>query len=763
MEALRRTLVLSSLALAAFPIAQAHGGARKSLSFKQPLPHAEFTTTPPRLSVQIHFNAEPRDIARIFIIEHLLTPGTLFYIRHDSYTDQNTGISHFYARQLVNGLEVADGDVNLNIRDGQVISYGSSFARSIHSPTSVGWSQDTYCSELPKGSDTFACDTSLNRIRTAASMYPTKHHSAQESYDPLAAAYFFALAAYPDTLPSDLHMDAAIATSTPCVEEVHSNCWSVSGLPGILEPVQARLVYVQTHVHGEAQLNLAWRLEVTMHDNQYEAYVSALDSSKIIAVADWVKDAPAPRGEDGSLTALQEKVFGQSVLSPEESFSQVALSSGGKGSPGGTYRVWKWGINDPSLGDRTLEESPYDKVSSPLGWHSLPAGNDPVNSHPGMKADTIVNYTTTVGNNVIAQANWAGKEPWKLNHRPNGGPDLIFDFPYGANPGDDGWQTREPRSYVNASVTQLFYLANMYHDLLYLYGFDEASGNFQQFNFGKGGGEGDGVILDAQDSSGFNNANFMTPPDGTNGRCRMYIWNTAKPFRDGGLDAGILIHELSHGLSTRLTGGPSAPSCLEDGQSGGMGEGWGDWIATTVRSTSTYSDYPIAAWAANTKRGIRHFPYAVNSTVNPEMYDYLQRMDWREVHAIGEVWAEILWVVSNKLIEKHGFADSLFPSADPQFYRTVIHGNGVKQLVPNKGNTLALQLVVNGMKLQPCNPTFAQARDAIIQADGVLTGGENKCLLWSAFASRGLGTDAKKLTSARSPSINGFKVPAECQ
>jgi hypothetical protein len=46
------------------------------------------------------------------------------------------------------------------------------------------------------------------------------------------------------------------------------------------------------------------------------------------------------------------------------------------------------------------------------------------------------------------------------------------------------------------------------------------------------------------------------------------------------------------------------------------------------------------------------------------------------------------------------------------------------------------------MKLQICRPSFFDARDAIIQADQVLTGGENFCLLWEGFASRGLGQDA---------------------
>jgi extracellular elastinolytic metalloproteinase len=109
----------------------------------------------------------------------------------------------------------------------------------------------------------------------------------------------------------------------------------------------------------------------------------------------------------------------------------------------------------------------------------------------------------------------------------------------------------------------------------YRYGFDEVAGNFQQYNFGRGGAENDAVITNAQDGSGFNNANFMTPPDGQNGRCRMYLWSTATPFRDGDLEAGIVIHELSHGLSTRMTGGPLNSGCLGWGESGGMGEGWG--------------------------------------------------------------------------------------------------------------------------------------------------------------------------------------------
>jgi extracellular elastinolytic metalloproteinase len=52
------------------------------------------------------------------------------------------------------------------------------------------------------------------------------------------------------------------------------------------------------------------------------------------------------------------------------------------------------------------------------------------------------------------------------------------------------------------------------------------------------------------------------------------------------------------------------------------------------------------------------------------------------------------------------------------------------------------RLVVNGMKLQKCRPDFMDARDAIIQADEILTGGENFCEIWKGFAAKGLGEDA---------------------
>jgi extracellular elastinolytic metalloproteinase len=78
-----------------------------------------------------------------------------------------------------------------------------------------------------------------------------------------------------------------------------------------------------------------------------------------------------------------------------------------------------------------------------------------------------------------------------------------------------------------------------FHDLTYRWGFDELAGNFQEANFGKGGKGNDAVIANAQDGSGTNNANFATPPDGQHGRMRMYVWDTATPYRDGDLEGAF--------------------------------------------------------------------------------------------------------------------------------------------------------------------------------------------------------------------------------
>ncbi|KAG2419991.1 extracellular elastinolytic metalloproteinase precursor [Aspergillus terreus] len=384
-----------------------------------------------------------------------------------------------------------------------------------------------------------------------------------------------------------------------------------------------------------------------------------------------------------------------------------------------TYQVYPWGLNDPTEGSRQILEDPWDSKASEFTWIG----------------DGKAKYKTTRGNNGIAQSNPDGGDDYLNNHRPESS-SLKFVYPYSPN-------ATSPSSYIDASITQLFYTANTYHDLLYTLGFNEKAGNFEANNNGAGGKGNDFVILNAQDGSGTNNAMFGSPPDGRPGRMYMFIWTESNPPRDGSMEAGIVIHEYTHGLSSRLTGGPANARCVDGEESGGMGEGWGDFMATAVRLKSgdtRQTDYTMGAWAANDPKGIRDYPYSTSMTKNPLTYAHLNNVT--EVHEGGTIWASMLYEVMWNLIDKHGKNDA--PKPD------------LKDGVPTDGKYLSMKLVMDGMALQPCNPSFIQARDAILDADVALTKSGNQCEIWKGFAKRGLGERAALKNGIR---VDSFDVP----
>src|SRR5690554_442522 len=76
------------------------------------------------------------------------------------------------------------------------------------------------------------------------------------------------------------------------------------------------------------------------------------------------------------------------------------------------------------------------------------------------------------------------------------------------------------------------------------------------------------------------------------------------------------------------------------------------------------------------------------------------------------------------------------------------------------GNNIAMHLVIQGLKLQGCNPGFVDGRDAILQADQLLYNGENTCLIWEVFANRGLGFSADQGSrNSRTDQTEAFDLP----
>ena len=76
---------------------------------------------------------------------------------------------------------------------------------------------------------------------------------------------------------------------------------------------------------------------------------------------------------------------------------------------------------------------------------------------------------------------------------------------------------------------------------------------------------------------------------------------------------------------------------------------------------------------------------------------------------------------------------------------------------------MTYQLVMDGMKLQPCSPSFVSGRDAILAADVADYDGDHECALWTAFAERGLGTAASTGASSNDRVVTeSFLLPASC-
>jgi hypothetical protein len=299
----------------------------------------------------------------------------------------------------------------------------------------------------------------------------------------------------------------------------------------------------------------------------------------------------------------------------------------------------------------------------------------------------------------------------------------AWNPPPGSPPPGDAITAQVAR---DGAVIQMFYDMNRYHDIMYELGFNEQARNFQASNFGRGGVELDRVSAEGQDSSGTNNANFNTAADGARGRMQMYVWTGPSPQRDGTGDAEIIFHEVTHGTSNRLHNNANG---LTTNLSGAMGEGWGDFFghvllsrpSEPLDSINTLGGYSLlngfgVVGTQNYYYGIRRFPKARmsftggpnNRPHNPMTFADIDQTQLNvsngaypamagphistsadQVHAAGEIWSSALWEVRCQLVARLGWA---------------------------VGNRKALQLVTDGMKLDPTGPDFLQARDAIITA-----------------------------------------------
>lgn len=254
-------------------------------------------------------------------------------------------------------------------------------------------------------------------------------------------------------------------------------------------------------------------------------------------------------------------------------------------------------------------------------------------------------------------------------------------------------------------VVNLFYYCSLLHDIYYLLGFQEADGNFQAKN---GAGPSGNHRVEARVSLQEipRTARFVTPPDG--GQPLMEMGPITATGRHCAFDATVVFHEYTHGVSSRLIGGPMSSTALLSPQSAGIAEGLSDFFSCTLNNTTT-----IARWVVDKHNGIRQYPY---DDAFPDGFGEIGTGRYVESHAIGEVCAATLM-----------------------------------DLVRACGRDTTLQLVMDAMKLTAPNPSFLNMRDAVLaaaedlQPDPAPQGKESSDLtakIWGVFAKRGMGAHA---------------------
>lgn len=218
------------------------------------------------------------------------------------------------------------------------------------------------------------------------------------------------------------------------------------------------------------------------------------------------------------------------------------------------------------------------------------------------------------------------------------------------------------------------------------------------------------------------------------------------PDRDGTLDNTIVAHEWGHYISNRLIGNANG---LTTQQARGMGEGWGDFHALLlmvqdfhVSIPTNYNwrgTYAVGGYALGKPSlpgaedyasyyGLRRYPYSTDLTKNPLTFRHIDDSQPlppspppgktteanSAVHNTGEVWGNMLWSCYASLLNAHPFQE-----AQDRMKR----------------------MLVTAYKLTPVDPTFTEARDALLIALANADPADSqRCA--TTFAQRGAGAGA---------------------
>ena len=292
---------------------------------------------------------------------------------------------------------------------------------------------------------------------------------------------------------------------------------------------------------------------------------------------------------------------------------------------------------------------------------------------------------------------------------------------------------KEPRG-DEQIVLNALYFCSFLHDFFYVLGFNESAENFQRINPTGEGKDGDPVVARISHHPIEDTARMVTLADGS--KALLKVGTRRGTGRHGALDADVMFHEYTHGVTSRLVGSQRDPQPLQRPQSEGMSEGWSDYFALTIQNYYLGVERVIIGnWITDNADGLRGFPYddgfadtsvGTYGTIRPGSADH------SEAHDIGRIWCATLMKINRDL--------------------------GVDLGDRKKGHLLGWQIVIAGLQLTPANPNYLQGRDAIIQAlkdrrrNGLPDEEFQKAYMtvWKAFTLFGMGGKAECMDSGLS-------------
>ncbi|KAG8731736.1 hypothetical protein FRC11_002634 [Ceratobasidium sp. 423] len=167
---------------------------------------------------------------------------------------------------------------------------------------------------------------------------------------------------------------------------------------------------------------------------------------------------------------------------------------------------------------------------------------------------------------------------------PQSSPTNIYD--YVQDPNLSASEGTNP----DAARVNVFYIANMMHDLIYRYGFTKKTWNFQQDNHGLGGAENDCMEIRLHSNTV---GQISVLLDGRSSIMELSIWSQG----DGAFQNDVTLHEYTHRVVGRLTRGGTA-TCFQTTEAFGLNEGWADAPPNLIQRTSAEDrDFVYAKWA----------------------------------------------------------------------------------------------------------------------------------------------------------------------